>query len=445
MRPAAAAAQQQQQQRPPRPPRCCWLIMRLFSSREDDLGSIFDFLVLYIISTVVRIKLPRRTVRDVRGAHASEKTARPLGGGSTMPGVAAVIDTKVEPPAWAKLQRELLEKQTEACVEFFGAFDNANLTARSVPRSPMLGASLRCSPLCVPQPQPLCPGRRCSGSLSAALLAPVRAATPTAEHYFNVETGYGNWIPRWGGNDGPDDAAENGLNWTVLYALGAPPVILELWKRGYEGHLKQYTEAKTVEVPMAREGMYYRDFSVMFDFFHHTESLSAFTLSGLADPFDAKYAERTKRFAAMYMGDDPEAPNYDKERKLIRSIFTGSRGPMLRKATGLDWAGDPLTYADGTPTDIEEMVREGRGGLALLHGEHSYQQMIEHFEEYNDVAGDSPLNLCATSQTFNAFCLTQVRAKTVFPYTFSLPLERGNSTIYQDRIARDKHDEQHHS
>ena len=30
----------------------------------------------------------------------------------------------------------------------------------------------------------------------------------------------------------------------------------------------------------------------------------------------------------------------------------------------------------------------------------------EHFEEYNDVAGDSPLNLCATSQTFNAYALT---------------------------------------
>ena len=101
----------------------------------------------------------------------------------------------------------------------------------------------------------------------------------------------------------------------MLYALGAAPTVLELWKRGYEGHIKQYTEAKTVEVPMAREGMYYRDFSVMFDFFHHTESLSAFTLSGLADPFDTTYADRTKRFAAMYMGDDPEAPNYDKVRR----------------------------------------------------------------------------------------------------------------------------------
>lgn len=42
------------------------------------------------------------------------------------------------------------------------------------------------------------------------------------------------------------------------------------------------------------------------------------------------------------MGNDPEAPNYDKEKKLIRSLFSGSRGPMLRKATGLDWAGDRL-------------------------------------------------------------------------------------------------------
>ena len=42
------------------------------------------------------------------------------------------------------------------------------------------------------------------------------------------------------------------------------------------------------------------------------------------------------------MGDDPEAPNYDKEKKIVKSLFTGSRGPMLRKATGLDWAGDRL-------------------------------------------------------------------------------------------------------
>ena len=38
------------------------------------------------------------------------------------------------------------------------------------------------------------------------------------------------WTPRWGGNDGPDDGAENMLNWTLLHALGGsscslPPLV----------------------------------------------------------------------------------------------------------------------------------------------------------------------------------------------------------------------------
>ena len=42
------------------------------------------------------------------------------------------------------------------------------------------------------------------------------------------------------------------------------------------------------------------------------------------------------------MGEDPEAPNYDPAHKIIRSMENGSRGPMLRKATALDWVGDPF-------------------------------------------------------------------------------------------------------
>ena len=49
-----------------------------------------------------------------------------------------------------------------------------------------------------------------------------------------------------------------------------------------------------------------------------------------------------RRFAGFYLNEDPEAPNYDPKHKIIRSMFNGSRGPLLRKATGLDWAGDPI-------------------------------------------------------------------------------------------------------
>jgi hypothetical protein len=205
-------------------------------------------------------------------------------------------------------------------------------------------------------------------------------------HYFD-DRGYLQCVPRWGGDDGPDDAAENLLNWTVLHALGAPDRILELYKIGWEGHLKQYTEARTVDVPFARNGMYFREFPVMFDWMHHSEGLSAFFLQGLSDPYDRLFQQRTRRYCGFYMGGDPLAENYDPEHRVIRSMFNGSLGPLMRKATGLDWAGDPI--------DVER--------FGLLHGEGSYEEMVAHFKDYNDVVGDHPLNLCTTTLALNAF------------------------------------------
>jgi hypothetical protein len=42
----------------------------------------------------------------------------------------------------------------------------------------------------------------------------------------------------------------------------------------------------------------------------------------------------------------------------------------------------------------------------LGHGEQSYRQMLEHFQDYNDIIGDHPLNLLATSLVLNAWMLT---------------------------------------
>ena len=142
--------------------------------------------------------------------------------------VTIVLDTPAPPPYWALLERELLRAQAAACEAFYA-------------------------------------------------------------RYFD-ERGYQLIVPRWGGNDGPDDAAENLLNWTMLHALGAPDRLLELYKRGWEGHLRQYTEARTIEVPLGRDGMYYKEFPPTFDWFHIGEGLSAFILQGLSDPDDAAFA-----------------------------------------------------------------------------------------------------------------------------------------------------------
>jgi hypothetical protein len=138
--------------------------------------------------------------------------------------------------------------------------------------------------------------------------------------------------------------------------------------------------------------MYYKEFPVMFDWVHNGEGLSVFNLQGLGDPHDLKFRERVRRFAGFYLNEDPGAPNYDAEHKIIRSLFNGSRGPLLRKATALDWAGDPI--------EVEHR-------FLPRHGESSYQQMLEHFTEYNDIIGDHPQNMGATSLAFNAYALTQ--------------------------------------
>ncbi len=239
------------------------------------------------------------------------------------------IKTPMPPPAWALLERELLRAQERACLEFF-------------------------------------------------------------ERYFD-DRGYLECVERWGGDDGPDDAIENVNDWPVLYALGGSDSILSRFRKAWEGNLRQYTKARTTEVPFARDGMYYKEFHVMFDWLHLGEGLTVFNLEGLCDPRDARFQQRVRRFAGFYLNDDPGAPNYDPRTRIIRSLFNGSRGPLLRKATALDWAGDPI--------EVEGRFRPG-------HGEHSYAQMLEHFKDYNDVVGDHPSNLGATSLATNAYMLT---------------------------------------
>ena len=239
------------------------------------------------------------------------------------------IKTPMTPPPWALLERELLRANTEACKEFF-------------------------------------------------------------KKYFD-ERGYLLCVERWGGDDGPDDAIENCADWPILHALGADDAILRLYKKAWEGHLRQYTRAKTTHVPFAKDGMYYKEFPVMFDWLHNGEGLRVFNLQGLSDSHDRNFQQRVKRYAGFYLNEDPGAQNYDPKHRIIRSMFNGSRGPLLRKATGLDWAGDPI---------------EVKHRFSLRHGEENYQQMLAHFKDYNDIVGDHPQNLLSTTLALNAYMLT---------------------------------------
>src|SRR3954449_11785095 len=87
------------------------------------------------------------------------------------------IETPVAPPTWALLERELLRANNRACEEFF--------------------------------------------------------------NYYFDERGYIRAIPRWGGDDGADDAIENLAYFPVLHALGGDDKLLAMAELGWEGHVKQ--------------------------------------------------------------------------------------------------------------------------------------------------------------------------------------------------------------
>ncbi|HEV8542417.1 MAG TPA: hypothetical protein VGR78_08495, partial [Verrucomicrobiae bacterium] len=241
--------------------------------------------------------------------------------------VAVTVSTPMPPPRWALLERQLLAENVPACHEFF-------------------------------------------------------------KRYFDGR-GYLQCFVRWGANDGPDDAFENFNRWPELHALGASDEIRTMFLSGWEGMLKQYAEARTIEVPIAREGMYYKDFCVQADWMHLGEGLQLFNRMGLSAPMEAKYQERARRFAGFYINEDPEARNYDPKHRIIRSMLNGSKGPMLREATAIDWVGDPFDVT----------------GFVALHGEHTFAQFLAHYREYTNVAGDNCLNLVATTLPLNAYML----------------------------------------
>src|SRR5215471_5740477 len=149
-------------------------------------------------------------------------------------GTPVLIDTAMPSPEWAKLERQLLDAQTPAIVEFYN------------------------------------------------------------KYYDSQE--YVQCVLRWGADDGPDDAFENMAGWPELHALGKSDEVLRLYLQGMDGMLQQYTEAKTSQVPAGRGGMYYKEFSTQSDWMHHGEALRVFNRMGLSVPTDAKYRARAQLY-----------------------------------------------------------------------------------------------------------------------------------------------------
>ncbi|MCK9794629.1 hypothetical protein M1843_12815 [Isoptericola sp. 4D.3] len=185
--------------------------------------------------------------------------------------------------------------------------------------------------------------------------------------------------------DGVDDLYEPFFNWPAFYALGGSDDVLYAAKHHFEGVTAQLTEA----------GMLTGEYENGYDWFHQGESLLLFYGLCAADPDDERFADRARRFAALYT--DPEHGNYDPARNLITAPHNGARGPL--PGLGTEW----LTY----PASLDYMEAYG----LPLHGlpgitrwsdlEDPAHARLMGDELQRRAAGDTAVNLAATSLVTN--------------------------------------------
>lgn len=199
------------------------------------------------------------------------------------------------------------------------------------------------------------------------------------------------WRSEWPGMDGSDDPYEGFMNLALLYVLGGDPQLYDKARKVFEGITWQWTEY----------GQIYREFDAYYDWMHHGEGCLFLYFLGLADSDSLRDRQRARRFADMYTGNDPEAPNYDRENKLIRSPINGSRGPRFI-LTEEDWIthrgilDDYLApFEDLTGVDIAS-------GKCPWSDDRVYREIIDKMNERMS-KGDVPLNLNTTSLIAHAY------------------------------------------
>jgi len=188
--------------------------------------------------------------------------------------------------------------------------------------------------------------------------------------------------------DGADDFYESFSNWPRYYLLGGGDHILALAHREWEATTRQLT----------RYGNVYREYERGYDQFHQSESYPYFYDLCLADPTNPLLLERAQRFAGLYLGEDPAAPNYDAALKMIRSPHNGSGGPI--EAWGADgsygYSAGMAIY--GLPYSDVPGVRSYDDLRAPANARRMGQVMHERM-----AWGDVPSNLCVTSLIANAW------------------------------------------
>ena len=228
------------------------------------------------------------------------------------------------------------------------------------------------------------------------LIELMNRAAPRFVARYTRDDGTFIWRDSWPGMDGSDDGYESYLAFPLFYILGGSEEIHALARRLWTAVTWQFTEFGTVT----------REFDSYYDWMHHGEAYTFLHYFGLADPDYHVDRRRALKFAAMYMGEDPLAPNWDAQHKIIRSPITGGKGPCF-EMTAEDWTThrQNMSHYLAPYEDIPGV--DGSDPFFKVDWEDDalFAKVLKLMNE-RMVPGDVPLNLNATSLITNAYLYT---------------------------------------
>ena len=234
------------------------------------------------------------------------------------------------------------------------------------------------------------------------LIAEMDRAAPAFQERYTRADGTLVWRASWPGMDGSDDGYESFHNWPLYYALGGAAEIHDRSRFLWDAVTRQFSAY----------GQIHREFDAYYDWMHHGESSIYLYYFGLADPSREPDRARALRFAGMYIGNDPEAANWDAARRMIRSPITGSRGPRFVNSWE-DWATHRAVLADypvpfddlGVPVSVREWQPGEHVAIADWNDDAVYAAILAALNE-RQMRCDVPLNLTSTSLVTHAYLLT---------------------------------------
>ena len=247
-----------------------------------------------------------------------------------------------------------------------------------------------------------------------------------------------------------DDLYEQFYNWCLFYAIGADENLLSLalqsWNAttrisdGSFNHRLRHNDFKKVFRPSMHNEFW--NLAQSAEWHHLGEGNMAFYDFGVACPTVSENVRRARRFAAMFIGEDPEAPNYDPEHKILRSPFHSSQGPRLHADADFTntmllagrYLGGEVNYY-GVRASLYPIIENLE--LNWYEDPKRREEIVELFEKMV-LQSDTPNSLGATALVTNAYLYTgdEKYKRWVLEYTEAwLDRMRRNNGIMPDNVG----------